>query len=208
MRQPQRGDTHEREQRWEPVPCDDPSKASACQLRQMDGHQNGLAAGLARLAPPRTYGRRRAGPRRCKLDALAKRCQTNTSSPQTFPGARLARGTAANELCSPASGAVPACLAQLACQGMTEMTSGPSYVLPGSIATTTANCHWDIYLHRPTRRRAGKNSSERCDVRACARSPSPLRRLNQRRSGEAPHSSPSLLGTHTLRRWVGCGDNN
>ena len=62
--------------------------------------------------------------------------------------------------------------------------------------------------HRPTRRRAVKNSSERCDVRACARSPSPLRRLNQRRSGEAPHSSPSLLGTHALRRWVGCGDNN
>ena len=141
VRHPQRGDTHEREQRWEPVPCDDPSKASACQLRQMDGHQSGLAVGLARLAPPRTYGRRRAGSRRCKLDALAKRCETSTSSPQTFPGARLARGTAANEPRSPASGAVPACIAQLACQGM---TSGPSCALSGSIASTTANRRWDI----------------------------------------------------------------
>ena len=50
--------------------------------------------------------------------------------------------------------------------------------------------------HRPTRRRAVKNSSERCDVRACARSPSPLRRLKVAREGSTDPSSSSRSPMH------------
>ena len=143
VRQPQRGDPRKREQRREPVPRDDPSRASARQVA--NGRSPTRARRRSREAGTSANSRPAAGGVAALQTGRAREVMPDEYQfDSTFPGARLARGTAANELCSPASGAVPACLAQLACQGMTEMTSGPSYVLPGSIATTTANSYWDI----------------------------------------------------------------
>ena len=78
---PQSSDPHERERRWEPVPRQASRSHTAHGWPLSKAHQQSCA----KMAASRQQDERWVGSRRCELDARAKRCQMNTSSPLTVP---------------------------------------------------------------------------------------------------------------------------